>query len=77
LLYAKELSSITNQVVLPLVPDTEMGLLHRPTLSPTNEDAASISTEDSSPRTAEHKQHLHEVIGDALEVFSRHLRAHN
>jgi hypothetical protein len=60
-----------------LATDTEMGLLHNPTTCMMSEDEANTSGQDSIPDATEHRHSLHEVIGDALEVFSRHLRAHN
>jgi hypothetical protein len=55
----------------------ELGLLD-PSSSTTNHEDES----DSTPHTSvsgvpDHRRNLHQVIGDALEVFSRHLRAEN
>lgn len=61
--------------------DVELGLLDH--TSPAN--ATNDSTENETTNTletftqhiAQQRNNLNEVIGDALEVFSRHLRAHN
>lgn len=56
----------------------ELGLLAGASPSPTTqEDDPEYPTPLRSPADAsDHRQPVHEVIGDALEVFSRHLRAH-
>lgn len=54
-----------------------MGLLHHSTPSPVNEGDVDVPTHSSPLASVEYIHNLHEVIGDALEVFSRHLRAHN
>ncbi|PMD40477.1 hypothetical protein L207DRAFT_511951, partial [Hyaloscypha variabilis F] len=55
--------------------DTEMGLLQDPAPIPTDEEEADTSAQILT-HASEHRNNFHEVIGDALEVFSRHLRAH-
>jgi hypothetical protein len=63
-------------------PDLEMGLLRRSSPDPitrelVHEDGSdNNATQISALDHADHRNNLHEVIGDALEVFSRHLRAH-
>jgi hypothetical protein len=54
-----------------------MGLLHSSHEAQADEDEVDTSVQIPPLDTAEHRHNLHEVIGDALEVFSRHLRAHN
>ncbi|KAE9367578.1 hypothetical protein N431DRAFT_69766 [Stipitochalara longipes BDJ] len=61
--------------------DLELGLLDtasqsRITNAP-NEDEPSNILQTSGEYAASQRNNLHEVIGDALEVFSRHLRARN
>jgi len=53
-----------------------MGLLHDPVPTPTGENEADSSAQDLS-HASEYRSNLHEVIGDALEVFSKHLPARN
>ena len=53
-----------------------MGLLQDPAPTPTDEEEADTSVQIFT-HASEHRNNFHEVIGDALEVFSRHLRAHN
>jgi hypothetical protein len=57
-------------------PDIELGLLADASPSPTTqEDDPEYRTPLRSPADASyHRQNVHEVIGDALEVFSKHLR---
>jgi hypothetical protein len=59
-------------------PDIELGLLAGASPSPTaQKDDPEYSTPLRSPADAsDHRQTVHEVIGDALEVFSKHLRVH-
>ncbi|KAE9367574.1 hypothetical protein N431DRAFT_69733 [Stipitochalara longipes BDJ] len=57
--------------------DTEMGLLHNPAPTPTDEDEAGLSAQTLIHGASERRSNLHEVIGEALEVFSKHLRAYN
>jgi hypothetical protein len=58
-------------------PDIELGLLADTSPNPTTqEDDPEYRTLLRSPADAsDHRQTVHEVIGDALEVFSKHLRA--
>lgn len=58
--------------------DIELGLLAGASPSPTTqEDDPEYPTRLRSPAdTSDHRKNVHEVIGDALEVFSKHLRAH-
>jgi hypothetical protein len=59
-----------------------MGLFQRSSLDPStrelgHEDGSDNNATQMAPLApADHRHSLHEVIGDALEVFSRHLRAH-
>lgn len=57
--------------------DIELGLLRSPHESQADEDEVDTSAQIPPLGAAEHRHNLHEVIGDALELFSRHLRAHN
>lgn len=59
--------------------DVELGLLHHTSPTPTtNENESENRTPLLPVPDAEDDRHkVHEVIGDALELFSRHLRAHN
>jgi len=59
------------------VRDIELGLLRSPHESEADEDENDTATQIPPLGAAEHRHNLHEVIGDALELFSRHLRAHN
>ena len=71
------LQNFVNLTVILLVRDIEMGLLHSAAQSQADEDEVDTSTQIPPLGAAEHRHNLHEVIGDALELFSRHLRAHN
>ncbi|PMD18376.1 hypothetical protein NA56DRAFT_661623 [Hyaloscypha hepaticicola] len=61
--------------------DVELGLLdHTSPVNATNDSTGNETTntlKTSSQHIAQQRNNLNEVIGDALEVFSRHLRAHN
>jgi hypothetical protein len=59
-------------------PDLELGLLER-TPSPTTPELEPITSANSNSNrlSTNDRYHLHEVIGDTLEVLSRHLRAHS
>jgi hypothetical protein len=61
--------------------DVELGLLdHTTPANTTNvstENETTNTLETSTQYNAQQRNNLHEVIGDALEVFSKHLRAHN
>ena len=62
--------------------DLELGLLdHSEPARPTrdsDEDEAQNALSMLGQHTTQHQRNnLHAVIGDALEVFSKHLRAHN
>lgn len=60
-----------------LVRDVEMGLLRSPHESQADEDEVDTSAQIPRLGAAEQRNNLHEVIGDALELFSTYLRAHN
>jgi len=55
-----------------IASDVELGLLHRsfPTVTP-GDEPDNIHPVNISP---DHRDIAHQIIGDALEVFSRHLR---
>ena len=55
--------------------DLEIGLFRTSSTSSTHEQRADSSSHISSLSGEQHGHSLHEVIGDALELFSRHLRA--
>lgn len=60
--------------------DVELGLLDHTSPANTTSDSTENETktlETSTQHIAQQRNNLHEVIGDALEVFSKHLRAHN
>jgi hypothetical protein len=61
--------------------DVELGLLDHTTPANTTNDSTENETTNtlgtSTQYIAQQRNNLHEVIGDALEVFSKHLRAHN
>jgi hypothetical protein len=61
--------------------DVELGLLNHTTPANTTnvstENETTNTLETSTQYNAQQRNNLHEVIGDALEVFSKHLRAHN
>jgi hypothetical protein len=59
-----------------LVRDVEMGLLHNPHQVQADEDEVDTSPQIPPLGAAEQRHNSHEVIGDALELFSKHLRAH-
>lgn len=60
-----------------LVHDVEMGLLRSPNGSQADEDEVDNSAQIPPLGAVEQRHSLHEVIGDALELFLRHLRAHH
>jgi hypothetical protein len=59
----------------------ELGLLDHSSPARTTQDFDEDDSSDTLQRSARHiaqqRNNLHAVIGDALEVFSKHLRAHN
>ena len=61
--------------------DVELGLLDHTSPANTTSDSTENETtntlETSTQYIAQQRNNLHAVIGDALEVFSKHLRAHN
>ncbi|PMD19555.1 hypothetical protein NA56DRAFT_750631 [Hyaloscypha hepaticicola] len=59
------------------VRDIEMGLLRSQHESEADEHEVDASPQIPPLGIAEQRHNLHEVIGDALELFSRHLRGHN
>jgi hypothetical protein len=60
-----------------LATDTEMGPLQDLAPIAADEDERDTSAPSFTHGASERRNNLHEVIGDALEVFSKHLRAHN
>jgi hypothetical protein len=57
-------------------PDIELGLAGASPRPTTQEEDPEYRMALLSPADASgHRQTIHEVIGDALEVFSKHLRA--
>jgi hypothetical protein len=72
---------LDQQYALEQGSDVELGLLdHTTPANTTNvstENETTNTLETSTQYNAQQRNNLHEVIGDALEVFSKHLRAHN
>ncbi|KAF8856616.1 hypothetical protein BDZ45DRAFT_745230 [Acephala macrosclerotiorum] len=69
---------VRRQNTLAVETDTEFGLLNPIIIpSPLNALDEGIRDPSSIGRHAEEGNQLHQVIGDSLEVFSRHLRAQN
>jgi hypothetical protein len=68
------------QCALEQDSDVELGLLDHTSPANTTSDSTeneAKTLETSTQHIAQQRNNLHEVIGDALEVFSKHLRAHN
>ena len=58
--------------------EMELGLLRHSSADTTQEEGAAGSVlQIPTPSTVEPRNNLHQVIGEALEVFSRHLRTEN
>ena len=59
-------------------PEMELGLLPHSSADTTQEEGAADSVlQIPTPSTVEPRSNLNQVIGEALEVFSRHLRTEN
>jgi hypothetical protein len=58
--------------------EMELGLLRHSSADTTQEEGAADSVlQTPTPSTVEPRNNLNQVIGEALEVFSRHLRTEN